>query len=166
MKKREIAPEARRVVTKKKKIAILAALCAGVLLLIWYKIPVQRTYTAELMLRGDAERPMYGTLIEAEIRVKAQRYFFYDTVHTGTVTVEGDVYKTPEKIEKVFNPLNMLGAFTETDTFALQCSEWHGDYLLTRCIAYVADGRIADIYLTDETGVFAGQYGPMPKGSK
>ena len=39
------------------------------------------------MIRDEGERPMYGSLVDVEIRVKVQRYFFYDTVHTGTVTV-------------------------------------------------------------------------------
>ena len=166
MKKREIAPEERRVVSKKKKTVILVLFLAGLLLLIWYKLPFEKTYTAELMIRDEGERHLYGSLVDVEIRVKTQRYLFYDTVHTGTVIVNGDRYETPKKIEKVFSPLNMMGAFMDTDSFALHCSEWHGDYLLTRCIATVADGRIVNVYLVDDAGVYAGQYGPMPKGSE
>lgn len=166
MKKREIAPEDRRVVSKKKKTVILILFTVGLLVLIWYRIPFEKTYTAELMLRDEGERSMYGSLVDVEIRVKVQRYFLYDTVHTGTVIVNGDRYETPKKIEKVFNPLNMMGAFTDADSFALHCSEWHGDYLLTRCIATVSDGRIVNVYLMDDAGVYAGQYGSMPKGSE
>ena len=165
MKKREIAPEERRVVSKKRKTVILVLFCVGLLLLIWYKIPYEKTYTAELMRSESGERPLYGEQIDVEIRVKVQRYFLYDTVHTGTVIVNGDRYETPAKIEKVFSPLNMMGAFTDTDSFALHCSEWHGDYLLTRCIATVSDGRIVNVYFMDDAGVYAGQYAPMPKGS-
>ena len=166
MKKREIAPEDRRVVSKKKKTVILILFTVGLLVLIWYRIPFEKTYTAELMLRDEGERSMYGSLVDVEIRVKVQRYFLYDTVHTGTVIVNGDRYETPKKIEKVFNPLNMMGAFTDAESFALHCSEWHGDYLLTRCIATVSDGRIVNVYLMDDAGVYAGQYGSMPKGSE
>ncbi len=163
MKKREIAPENRRVVTKTKKIVILILFAVGLLALIWYRIPYEKTYTAELMLRDAGERSVYGDLIDVEIQVKIQRYFFYDTVHTGTVIVEGDRYTTPEKIEKV---PNIMGAFADSDTFTLVCSEWHGNYLLNRCIAYVADGMIENVYLLDDAGVYAGQYGPLPKGSE
>lgn len=166
MAKREIAPEERRVVSRKKKIVILALFFVGLLVLIWYKLPYEKTYTAELMIRDEGERPMYGNLVDVEVRVKVQRYFFYDTVHTGTVIVEGDRYETPKKIEKVFSPLNMMGAFLDADSFALQCSEWHGDYLLTRCIAMVSNGKIVNVYLVDDAGVYAGQYGSMPKGSQ
>ena len=166
MKKREIAPEDRRVVSKKKKTVILILFAVGLLVLIWYRIPFEKTYTAELMLRDEGERSMYGSLVDVEVQVKVQRYFFYDTVHTGTVIVNGDRYETPVRIEKVFNPLNMMGAFTDADSFALHCSEWHGDYLLTRCIATVSDGRIVNVYLMDDAGVYAGQYGSMPKGSE
>ena len=166
MKKREIAPEARRTVSKKKKITILVLFCAGLLLLIWYRIPFEKTYTAELMLRDEGERPMYGSLVDVEVQVKVQRYFFYDTVHTGTVIVNGDRYETPKKIEKVFNPLNMMGAFTDADSFMLSCPEWHGDFLLQRCLATVENGRIEGIYLRDSAGVYAGFYGLMPKGSE
>jgi len=166
MAKREIAPEERRVVSKKKKIVILVLFFVGLLVLVWYRIPYEKTYTAELLIRDEGERPMYGDLVDVEVRVKVQRYFFYDTVHTGTVTVNGDRYETPKKIVKNFAPLNMLGTFLDADSFALQCSEWHGDYLLTRCIATVSDGRIVNVYLMDDAGVYAGQYGPMPKGSQ
>ena len=166
MAKREIAPEERRVVSRKKKIVILALFFVGLLALIWYKIPYEKTYTAELMIREEGERPMYGNLIDVEVRVKVQRYFFYDTVHTGTVIVEGDRYETPKKIEKVLSPMNMMGAFLNTDSFTLFCSEWHGDYLLTRCIAAVSNGKIVNVYLVDDAGVYAGQYGSMPKGSQ
>ncbi len=166
MKKREIAPENRRVVTKKKKTVILILFAVGLLALIWYRIPYEKTYTAELMLRDAGERSMYGDLIDVEIQVKVQRYFFYDTVHTGTVFVEGDRYETPKKIEKVFNPLNMMGAFLDADSFMLFCQEWHGDYLLERCVATVENGQIMSVYLRDSAGVYAGQYGPMPKGSE
>ena len=166
MKKREIAPEERRVVSKKKKTVILVLFLAGLLLLIWYKLPFEKTYTAELMIRDEGERPLYGSLVDVEVHVKVQRYFFYDTVHTGTVIVNGDRYETPKKIEKVFSPLNMMGAFTDADSFMLSCPEWHGDFLLQRCLATVENGRIEGIYLRDSAGVYAGFYGPMPKGSE
>ncbi len=163
MKKHEIAPEDRRVVSKKKKTVILVLFLVGLLVLIWYKIPYEKTYTAELPLRDAGERPMYGEFVDVEVRVKVQRHFLYDTVHTGTVIVNGDRYETPAKMEKVFN---VMGAFQDTDSFALHCSEWHGDYLLTRCIAAVSDGQIVNIYLMDDAGVYAGQYGSMPKNSQ
>ena len=97
MAKREIAPEERRVVSKKKKIVILVLFFVGLLALIWYKLPYEKTYTAELMIRDEGERPMYGSLVDVEIRVKVQRYFFYDTVHTGTVIVEGKVFAIEHK---------------------------------------------------------------------
>ena len=166
MKKREIAPEERRAASKKKKTVILVLFLAGLLLLIWYKLPFEKTYTAELMIRDEGERPLYGSLVDVEVHVKVQRYFFYDTVHTGTVIVNGDRYETPKKIEKVFSRLNMMGAFTDADSFMLSCPEWHGDFLLQRCLATVENGRIEGIYLRDSAGVYAGFYGPMPKGSE
>ena len=158
--------EERRVVPKKTKMAIIAFFILCTVLVVWYKIPYERTYTAELMRREAGETEMYGEFIDVEIRVKVQRHFFHDTVHTGTVTVNGDRYATPEKIEKVPDLLHMAGDFLDTDTFTLMCSEWHGDYLVNRCIAAVSDGVIVNVYLLDDTGVYAGQYGPMPKNSQ
>jgi len=50
MKKREIPPRERRVVSKKKKAVILVLFAVGLIGIILFKLPSERTYTRELML--------------------------------------------------------------------------------------------------------------------
>jgi len=165
MKKREIPPRERRVVSKKKKAVILVLFAVGLIGIILFKLPSERTYTRELMLQEAGERALYGELIDVEIRVKVQRYFFSEPTHTGTVTVNGDVYKNHIGGTLVPAP-SLTGAFSDTDTFEMICEEIHGDYILTRCAAGVKGGYISSVTLWDSAGVYVGRYGPMPKGSE
>ncbi len=156
--------EERRVVPRKTKIAIIAFFALCVALVVWYKIPYERTYTAELMRWDEGETDLYGTLADVEIRVKVQRYFFAMPAHIGTVTVNGDEYTND--IGTFVPAKSLLGAFASPETFEIVCSEFHGSYLLTRCIAFVENGQITGLYVRDRTGAYAGQYGPMPKNSQ
>lgn len=162
--KREIPSENRRVVTKRKKTVILVGIFIGIALLIWFKMPYQRTYTAELMLHDAGEAALYGTLVDVTVDVRVQRYFLRSPTHEGTVTVEGDTFSTPGGT--LVPTFSLLGALENTASFTLVCSEWQGNYLLTRCVADVENGMITSVYLRDEAGVYAGQYGRMPKNSQ
>ncbi len=157
--KREITPEERRVVSKRKKIAILTVFAIGLALIVWFKLPFEKTYTATLVRTGAEESPLYGETVNVTVQVRVQRYFFQSPTHTGTVTVEEDTYSNNYGGNLV-PTFSLTGAFENTDTFVMVCSEWQGNYLQTRCIAQIEDGQIIEVYLRDKTGAFAGRYCP------
>lgn len=157
--KREIPPEERRVVSRKKKIAILTVFVIGLLLIVWFKLPFERTYTATLVRTDAGDVELYGEMIDVTVNVRVQRCFFRAPTHDGTVTVEGDTFSN-EGGGNLAPTFSLTGAFESTDSFTMSCYEWQGSYMLTRCIALVDDGQITHVHLRDNTGVSAGQYAP------
>lgn len=157
MKRREIPVGERRVVSKKKKLVILALFAAGILAVAWFKLPYTKTYSAVLICTESGERPLYGEKITVEVSVRIQRNFFADAKHTGTVCVEGDLYPIGEG-GKTVPARNLFGAFTDADTFFAISGEWHGEYWLERCAVSVNAGRIVSLTLHDGAGVYAGRY--------
>ncbi len=158
--RKEISPEKRRTVTGRKKRIILVFAFVGILLLVWFKLPFTRTYTATLMMTDAGEVSLYGETVDVSVNVRVQRYFFKSPTHNGTVTVEGDTYSTGGG--NLVPTFSLTGAFERTDSFTMACYEWHGSYMLTRCIARVEGGQIVNVYMQDTQGVYAGQYGPVP----
>lgn len=157
--KREIPLEARRVVSRKKKIVILAAFVLGLLLIVWFKLPFERTYTATLVRSVEGDAALYGETIDVTVNVRVQRYFFRAPTHDGTVTVEGDTFSN-EGGGNLVAEFSLTGAFESTDSFTMSCYEWQGSYMLTRCVAIIDDGEITHLHLRDKTGASAGQYAP------
>ncbi|MBR2848832.1 MAG: hypothetical protein IKB87_05195 [Clostridia bacterium] len=154
--RREIPKEERRVVTRRKKIAILMAFVIGIVAIIWFKLPFERTYTETLVQTDAGETALYGETIDVSVHVRVKRYFFRSPTHEGTVTVEGDTFSN---VNGTFVPtFSLTGAMEDPSSFLMVCSEWQGSYLLTRCIAHVEDGMITHVYLKDGAGVYAGQY--------
>ncbi len=162
--RREIPAENRRVVSGRKKIFILVGLLAGVILLVWFKMPYQKTYTASLYRTDAGETALYGDTVDVTVHVRIRRYFFRSPTHDGTVTVNGDTFSTPGGT--LVPTYSLTGAFEDPSSFLLACSEWQGNYLLTRCIALVERGEITHLHLRDNAGVYAGQYGPLPEESQ
>lgn len=156
--RREIPPEQRRVVSKQKKLAILAVFVIGLVLIVWFKLPFEKTYTATLMRTDAGDIELYGELIDVTVRVRVQRYFFRAPTHIGTVTVEDDTFSNEGG--NLVPTFSLTGAFESTDSFTMSCYEWQGSYMLTRCIALVDDGQITHVHLRDKTGASAGQYSP------
>ena len=162
--KREIPAENRRVVSQKKKTVILVGILIGIAILVWFKLPYQRIYTAVLYLTDAGETAPYGETVDVTVHVHVQRYFLRSPTHEGTVTVQGDTFST---VGGTLVPtFSLTGALEDPSSFHLVCSEWQGSYLLTRCIAFVENGVIENVYLRDDAGVYAGQYGPLPKDSQ
>ncbi len=161
---RKIPAENRRVVSQRKKTAIIIGIAAGLILLIWFKLPFQLTYTAALVRTDEGETALYGETVDLTVHVRVQRYFFRSPTHEGTVNVDADTFST---VGGTLVPtFSLTGALEDPSSFHLVCSEWQGNYLLTRCIAHVESGVITNVYLRDETGVYAGQYGPPSKISQ
>lgn len=160
-KKREIDPQNRRVVSKKKKVVILLVLAAGLIGLIWFKLPFEKTYTATLSLWESGETELYGNAIDVNMQVRVQRCFFFEPKHTGTVCIGADVYSDADR-DKAVHVFAPTGAFAESDSFVMICDEWHGKYLLTHCRAEVKNGRIVSVSLWDGAGNYAGKYAVQP----
>ena len=144
--------------SRRKKITILAVFAIGLLLILWFKLPFERTYTASLVRSGAEESPLYGQTVDVTVHVRVQRYFLRSPTHSGTVTVEGDTYSTVGG--NIVPTYTLSGAFENTDSFTMVCSEWQGNYLRTRCVAQIEDGQIVEVYLRDKTDAFAGRYIP------
>ncbi len=162
--KREIAPEDRRVVSSGKKIAILVVFVLGLLLIVWFKLPFERTYTATLMQTAEGDVSLYGDRFDVTVNVRVQRYFLQSPTYSGTVTVDGETFSNEGG--NLTPTFSLTGAFESTDAFTMSCYEWHGSHMLTRCIALIDDGQITHVHLRDTTGASAGQYGPMPENSQ
>lgn len=162
--RKKISDEQRRFVPRRTKIAIITAFALCVAVLVWYKIPYTKQYTATLSRDEEGVVSIYGNVIDVEINVRIQRYFFAEPTHVGTVTVAGDVITNDTG---TFVPTaSLFGAFGSTDSFDMVCSAWRGDYLITRCTASVEFGQITALSLRDENGAYAGRYGPLPKNSQ
>lgn len=156
--KREIPPEKRRVVSRKKKIAILSVFALGLLLILWFKLPFERTYTATLVRSAEGDAVLYGETIDVTVNVRVQRYFFRSPAHSGTVTVGNETFSNEGG--NLVPTFSLTGALESTDSFTMSCCEWHGSYMLTRCVAIIDDGEITHLHLRDKSGVSAGQYAP------
>ena len=156
--KREIPPEERRVVSRRKKMAILAVFVLGLALIVWFKLPFERTYTATLVRSAEEDAVLYGETIDVTVNVRVQRYFFRAPTHDGTVTVENDTFSNEGG--NLVPTFSLTGAFESTDSFTMSCYEWQGSYMLTRCVAIIDDGEITHLHLRDKSGASAGQYAP------
>ena len=156
--KREIPPEERRVVSRRKKMAILAVFAVGLALIVWFKLPFERTYTATLVRTDAGDVELYGELIDVTVNVRVQRYFFHSPVHSGTVTVGNETFSNEGG--NLVPTFSLTGALESTDSFTMSCYEWQGSYMLTRCVAIIDDGEITHLHLQDKTGASAGQYAP------
>lgn len=162
--RKHVLPEEHRVISKKKKLVIVFVFLLAAAAVIWYKIPYNAQYTGTLMWDGEGADPPYGTVIDVEIDVRVQRYFFAEPLHMGTVTV-GDAVFTND-IGKFVPTPSLSGAFCDKNTFLMVCSEWQGNYLVNRCLADVEFGRITYLQLKDAHGTAVGTYRPLPKGSE
>ncbi|MBQ8747205.1 MAG: hypothetical protein IJZ08_04985 [Clostridia bacterium] len=154
--KREIPPEERRVVSRRKKIAILAVFVIGLALIVWFKLPFERTYTAALVRTDAGDVELYGETVDVTVTVRVQRYFFRSPAHSGTVTVGNETFSNEGG--NLVPTFSLTGAFESTDSFTMSCYEWQGSYVLTRCVAIIDDGEIIHLHLRDKSGASAGQY--------
>ena len=163
--RKHVPAEQHRMISRRKKAVIAGVLLLAVLAAVWYKLPYEREYTDTLMWDGEGEKPALGTVIDVEINVRVQRYFFAEPVHVGTVTV-GDAVFTNDNTGKFVPTPSLLGVFVNPEAFYLACSEWRGAVLVPTCIAVVEYGEIEAFSVQDWVSGGSVHYVPLPKNSQ